>query len=306
MIHSPRVLDLETLPRHILFVGGGFIAFEVAHFAVRLGEPGTRCTILEAKSRPLGPFDAEMVGLLSEASAAEGIDIHCNSTITSIKKEKGIFTVTTEEGHRVEADLVVNGAGRVPAIGDLELAKGGIEYTKKGITVDKNMTTSNPDVFALGDCAATVMLARVADAEAKTAVDTVLNRLNKNHRVSAMDYTAIPSLLFTYPQYGMVGVTEKTLEEKGISYEKSFGKELSWPTYRRVGLRSAAYKILVGEAETILGAHILSDNAAGLINAIALAMANRISVEDLYRQSILTPYPSRESDLIYMLNSFIR
>ena len=103
----------------------------------------------------------------------------------------------------------------------------------------------------------------------------------------------------------MVGATEEALKDEGVVYKKSFGKDLSWPTYRRIGMKSAAYKLLTGEEGRLLGAHVLSDNATGLINAFTLAMVNRISVDDLYRQSIMTPYPSRESDIIYMLKPLI-
>jgi glutathione reductase (NADPH) len=129
--------------------------------------------------------------------------------------------------------------------------------------------------------------------------------LNGDPPEAAMDYTAVPAVLFTYPQYGMVGMTEAALQEKGIDYQKSSGDHLGWPTYRRVGMRQAAYKLLVGEEGNILGAHILSDNAAGLINIFTLAMANSISAAALYHQSIMTPYPSRESDIIYMLKPLI-
>ncbi len=90
-----------------------------------------------------------------------------------------------------------------------------------------------------------------------------------------------------------------------MAYRKSFDKHLDWPTYRRVGMKSVAYKLLAGEDGRLLGAHVLSDNASGLINTCTLAMVNRISIDDLYRQSIMTPYPSRESDIIYMLKPLI-
>ena len=121
-----------------------------------------------------------------------------------------------------------------------------------------------------------------------------------------MDYSAVPTVLFTYPQFGMVGYTEDILKDEGIPYRKSFGQNLTWPTYRRIGMSDAAYKILMGADGEILGAHILSDNAAGLINTIRLAMLNRIPVETLYRQSIMSPYPSRESDMRYMLKPFVK
>jgi len=308
MITSREFMALEWLPRRILFIGGGFISFEFAHFAVRLGPADTRCVILEAASRPLAPFDEEMVGLLTTASEPEGIETHCNVNITAVEKTDGNFNVVTKDGRRFESDLVVNGAGRSPNIDDLDLDQAGIEASRRGIKVNENMATTNPWVYAVGDCAATVQLARVADAEARAAAADIIKK-NNGHDLDdaddAMDYAAVPSVLFTYPQYGMVGATEEVLKDQGVAYEKSFDKNLSWPTYMRAGMTSAAYKLLMGEDGRLLGAHILSDYATGLISIVTLAMVNRISVEDLYRQSIMTPYPSRESDIIYMLKPLI-
>ena len=305
MVTSSDFLELDRLPRRIIFIGGGFISFEFAHFAVRLGPTDTRCTILEAGPRPLGPFDGEMVGLLTEASAPEGIEILCDVNITAIEKTGDAFRVTTKDSRRFDADLVVHGAGRTPDLSDLDLEKAGIESTRRGITVNEKMVTSNAHVYAVGDCAATIQLARVADAEAQVAATGIVSRHTGDQHEASMDYTAVPSVLFTYPQYGMVGATEEALKEAGVVYKKSAGKNLTWPTYRRVGMKSAAYKVLADEKGTLLGAHVLSDNATGLINTCTLAMVNRIPVEALYRQSIMTPYPSRESDIIYMLKPLI-
>lgn len=301
VIDSNAFLELQDLPRRIAFIGGGFISFEFAHFAVRLGPEGTRCTILEAGPRPLGPFDAEMVDLLTQASAQEGIDIHISVEITRIEKSGSTLTVSTKDKRQFEVDLVVHGAGRTPAIEDLDLAAAGIDFSRRGITVDRRMATTNPQVYAVGDCAATVQLARVADAEAKIAARTIAARHRGLPVEEGMDYSAVPAVLFTYPQYAMAGKTEQALQAEGISYKKSFASGLNWPTYRRVGLKSAAFKVLADNNGRILGAHILSDETAGLINTFALAMHNRISVSDLHHQCIMTPYPSRVSDIIYML-----
>jgi len=305
MVNSTEFMELDRLPRRIVFIGGGFISFEFAHFSVRLGPTDTRCTILEAGSRTLGPFDQEMVDLLGEASASEGIDIHCDVDIAGIEKADGEFIVTTKDGRRFESDLVVHGAGRSANIDDLNLAKAGVENTQRGIIVSEKMVTTNAHVYAVGDCAATIQLARVADAEAQVAAAGIVNRHKGDQNEAGMDYTAVPSVLFTYPHYGMVGATEEALKEKGVAYRKSFDKNLTWPTYRRVGMTSAAYKLLAGEGGQLLGAHVLSDNATGLINTLTLAMVNRIPVDTLYRQSVMTPYPSRESDIIYMLKPLI-
>ena len=103
----------------------------------------------------------------------------------------------------------------------------------------------------------------------------------------------------------MVGQTEGALKEGGQTYHKSFAKNLSWPTYQRVGLKHAAYKILADANNQILGAHILSDHAAGMINTIKQAMVHETTVDELYLQAIVSPYPTRESDLSYMLKPLL-
>lgn len=303
---SDQFLELPSLPRRFVFIGGGFIAFEFAHFVARLGTGDSReTTILEAASRPLGPFDAEMVSLLVAASKAEGIDIRTGVNIAAIERKGNAFEVLTDNGIAYAADAVVNGAGRQADIDDLDLDRAGIDFSRRGIKVNPRMQTTQPHIYAVGDCAATIQLARVADGEAMVAAESIVGKQNGSSW-PALDYSAVPAVLFTYPQYGMVGATEEALKAEGIPFNKSFGKQLAWPTFRRIGMTNAAYKILTGENGAFLGAHILSDNAAGVINTIRLAMLNRIPVETLCRQSVLSPYPSRESDMLYMLKPLTR
>ena len=305
-ITSDQFLELSSLPDRFVFIGGGFISFEFAHFVARLGESHSRQTIiLEATSRPLGPFDSEMVSLLVIASQAEGIAVHNGVKITAIERNAGGISVMTEDGASFSTDIVVNGAGRAADIDDLDLDRAGIDYARRGIIVNASMQTSQPHIYAIGDCAATIQLARVADYEAMVAASTILGKLDNGTSLE-MDYSAVPAILFTYPQYAMVGYTEDALKREAIPYIKSFGQNLTWPTYRRVGMTNAAFKILVGSKGEFLGAHILSDNASGIVNTIRLAMLNRIPAETLYRQSIMSPYPSRESDLLYMLKPLIK
>ena len=304
VVTSDDFLALDRLPPSILFVGGGFISFEFAHFAARLGSTDQRTVILEVSDRPLGAFDAEMVELLTLASEAEGIDIRTGVEIEKIEKPGKCFTVRTAQGDCFEADLVVHGAGRAPDLDALDLDAAGIEYSQRGIAVDKSLRTSNRRVFAVGDCAATIQLARVADEEANLAAENILAERDLG-RKATMDYRAVPAILFTYPQLGMVGRTETDLKKDGLTYHKSFAKNLSWPTYKRVGLMHAAYKILTDADNQILGAHILSDHAAGLINTLKQAMVNQTTAAELYRQAIVSPYPTRESDLAYMLKPLL-
>jgi glutathione reductase (NADPH) len=304
VITSDEFLELAELPPSILFIGGGFISFEFAHFAARLGSANQRSVILEVSERPLRTFDAEIVELLAAASQAESIDVKSSVDIEAIEKHAKGFSVRTANSGSFETDLVVHGAGRVPDLAALGLNAAGVEYSKRGISVDQTLRTTNRRIFAVGDCAATIQLARVADEEAHVAADNILAELGRG-REAIMDYRAAPAVLFTYPQFAMVGKTEEELKQDVQTYRKSFAKNLSWPTYQRVGLKDAAYKILIDGKNQILGAHILSDHAAGMINTIKQAMLHQTTVDELYRQTIVSPYPTRESDLSYMLKPLL-
>ncbi|MEE4242546.1 MAG: NAD(P)/FAD-dependent oxidoreductase [Desulfopila sp.] len=297
---SDDFLDLPTLPQRIAFLGGGFISFEFAHFAARLGCDGGNVHILEAGERPLGPFDKDLVLQLVAASQSDGINILTKVDVTSIeKREKGCI-VHFSSGDFLEVDLVVNGTGRIANIASLQLDKAGIKATEKGINVDHAMRTSNPFVYAVGDCAQSIMLARVADMEGHIAAQAV-SAQDENKEMPAIDYSEVPAVLFTYPQLGMVGKTEEQLQQENIRYWKSYDTRLSWPTYRRIGMKHAAYKILIDENSHILGAHFLGDNTTGLLNTFKQAMLDRTPLNTLHRNNIMSPYPSRESDILYML-----
>ncbi|MFH0730381.1 MAG: NAD(P)/FAD-dependent oxidoreductase, partial [Pseudomonadota bacterium] len=296
LVTSTEFLKRGHLPRRIVFVGGGFISFEFAHFAARIGPEDRIITILEVSNRPLGLLDRDMVDLVLKASAEDGIDVRSKTQIASIDKQGDVFYVRTNLGLVFEADLVVHGAGRVPEIQSLKLEQIGVGVTDKGIRVNAQMQTTIPHIFAVGDCAATPALARVADFEAHVAAKNILAIRNDTALIT-VDYKAVPFVIFTYPQYGMVGQTEEALKRDGIVYRKSSAADIKWPTYRRVGIQHAGYKILVAENDTILGAHVVSDNPAGLINTFKQAIIDGATVEKLYRDNIMSPYPSRESDI---------
>jgi glutathione reductase (NADPH) len=304
MITSNDFLALDRLPGRIAFVGGGFISFEFAHFAARLGSKSGHIHILEAQEGVLGPFDPDLVQQLTAASREDGILVETGVNILEITQKNHQFQVITESGGVLESDLVVNSAGRRPNIHSLNLEAANITYSGAGIQVDHTLKTSNAHVFAVGDCAATVQLARVADMEAKTAARTILNQL-EGTSYRPMDYTVIPAILFTYPQLGMVGKTEAQLKQENIKYWKSADFQVRWPTYQRIGMKHAAFKILIDENEKVLGAHFLSDNTTGLVHTFAQAMRAGTRVSELYENCILSPYPSRESDILYMLSPLL-
>jgi len=304
MATSSDFLELREVPPRIAFIGGGFISFEFAHFVARLGGKSGEIHILETESRPLGSFDGDMVDQLVEASEGEGIVIHTDITVFSLHKQGPYYQVELASGDILEVDLVVNGAGRAPNISSLNLEAAGVEFSKKGITTDPAMRTSNPAVFSAGDCTDSPQLARVSDMEARIAVKAIM-AAEKGGEMPHMDYSAVPAVLFTYPQLGMVGKTEEQLRQENIKYWKSHDTHLDWTTYRRVGMKHAAYKILVDENDQVLGAHFLADNTTGLVNTFKQAMLDKSPISKVRDDNILSPYPSRESDILYMLGPLL-
>ena len=144
LITSDDFLDLTELPPSILFIGGGFISFEFAHFAARLGAANQRSVILEAADGPLGTFDSEMVELLVAASEAECIDVRNSVEIEAIEKHAEVFSVRTANSGSFETNLVVHGAGRVPNLDTLQLDAAGVEATKRGITIKQAILNETP------------------------------------------------------------------------------------------------------------------------------------------------------------------
>ncbi|HET8685735.1 MAG TPA: NAD(P)/FAD-dependent oxidoreductase [Methanosarcina sp.] len=294
---SEEFMETEKLPQKIIFIGGGYISFEFAHIAKRAG---SEVLILHRSERPLGPFDPDMVDLLVKASETAGIKFLTNNPVAAIEKEEDGFLVKTEfktksrsETRTFHAEMVVNGAGRVPDIEDLKLENAGVKAEKKGIIVNKHMQTSNPHVYAGGDCVADGMqLTPVATLQGKVAASNILDGDG-----AEVDYAGIPSAVFTIPVLASVGVNASKDSDK---YRVIFRDRHDWKTTRRAGIDFAASKIVLDETSNrIIGAHILGPNAEEAINIFAMAIRLNLSLSDL--KKVIFTYPTVCSDIPYML-----
>jgi glutathione reductase (NADPH) len=294
---SDGFLKLEQLPQRIVFIGGGYIAMELAHIA---HSAGAVVTILQRDDQILKRFDAELVSQLVEASQASGITITMGYDTSSIEKDGGVFIVQGSAGNsqRIEADLVVNCSGRVPDLDDLDLEAGTVTRSEQGISVnDFLQNDGNPRVYAIGDaCDGGPQLAPVADMQAAIAAG---NMLNGNS--TTPDYRGIPSVLFTQPPLAQVGMSEVEAGASGIRFRINRGSMSTWPSSRRIGQKTAFYKIIIAEeSDLILGAHLLGHNAGEAINIFTMAIKFGLSVQDL--KSVLWAYPTNVSDLKYMFD----
>lgn len=294
---SDQFLELDALPTRILFVGGGYVSFELAHVAARAG---ARVTVVHRGQRPLEQFDPDLVTLLVERTRHVGIDVRLGAKVETIEKSGDSFRVTaSSEGEALdlEADMVVHGGGRVPAIDDLDLDAAGVEHDEHGIAVNEYMqSVSNPAVYAAGDAArGGLPLTPVASFESHVAAS---NLLEGNHH--KIEYPPIPSVVFTLPPLASVGLREDEARAQGRRYRVNHQHTSSWYSSRRVGEEYSGYTVLVEEStDRILGAHLLGPHADELINLFALAMRAGMTTRDL-KQTIFA-YPTVGSDLPYML-----
>ena len=293
---STEFLELESLPRRIAFVGGGFIAFEFAHIAKRAG--ATEVTILQRGKRPLVQFDPDLVDIQMERTRELDIDIRCESRVDAIIKngdELHIDFATPEGRETIVCDLVVHAAGRVPNIDALNLEAASVEVGQRGIRVNEFMrSTSNPAVFAVGDCADTGApnLTPVSAIEARIAAKNLL--AGKDDR--RVKYPPIPSVVFTLPPVARVGLLETEARQQEIEFDVHFQKTDGWYSSMRVGERYSAHKVLVEKVTgKILGAHLIGPGAEEQINLFAMAMGGGLSADQV--KAIIFDYPSYASDL---------
>nr|MBA3767720.1 NAD(P)/FAD-dependent oxidoreductase [Acidobacteriota bacterium] len=290
---SDQFLEMEQLPKRIIFVGGGYIAFEFAHIAARAS---AKVQILHRGARPLEGFDPDLVNSLVQATRELGVDLRLNTAVRSIEKDGDRFIVnaSTEHGKQtIEADMVVHSAGRVPDIDDMNLEKAGVEHDKKGVVVNEYLqSVSNPAIYAAGDAAASggLPLTPVATMEGHVVAS---NLLKGNHRTP--NQMGVPTVVFTLPPLASVGLQEEAARQQGLKFTVKYEDTSGWYSSRRVGLKYSGFKTLVEEGGgRILGAHLLGAHAEEVINIFALAIRSGLNADDL--KTMIYAYPTSASD----------
>ena len=292
-VDSEYFLDMDIMPKRVIFVGGGYISFElagVAHMA------GAETTILHRSAQPLKQFDSDLVDTLVKSMVNNGLSVLVNHPVVKIEQTGSELKVTAG-GKSFYADLVVNASGRVPNLKILNLGNGNVNSGPKGIEVNKYLqSSSNPNVYAIGDCAASgPNLATVADMQAEIVVKNILSGLNLSP-----DYSNIPSAVFSMPPMAGVGISEKEAKSRGLDVRINIIDQSTYPSSKRIGQKSALCKIIIeNKTGKILGVHILGHNSPEVINMFALAVKFGHTIMDL--KKILWAYPTHGSDMKYCL-----
>ncbi len=295
---SEQFLELETLPKRLVFVGGGYIAAEFAHLAARAG---AKATIIHRGPRPLERFDPDLVAQWQQATEDSGITLELNTAVEALEKQGNRLIVHASRGGEkftYEADAVVHAAGRVPELDDLDLAKGEVAAGERGVIVNEYLqSVSNPAVYAGGDSAATngLPLTPVAGLDGEVIASNLVDG-----NAWKPDYTIVPTVAFSIPPLASVGLGEEAARQQGLRFTVKHEDTSDWYSSHRIGNKYSSYKILIEERTgRILGAHVFGPHADDVINLFALAMHAGMTAREV--RSVLYAYPSVSGDITYMV-----
>lgn len=276
---SREALESKELPKSIAIIGGGVIGMEFAAFYNRVG---VEVHVIEMLPEILGGMDSEMGALLRAEYTKLGVKFYLRHKVTSVAPD-GVTVEFEGNSFVIPTERILLSVGRRPVTEKLSLP--GLEMEGRGVKVDATMRTSLPGVYAAGDVTGYSLLAHTAVREAEVAVD---NMLGKN---AQMSYRAIPGIIYTQPEVAGVGMTEDQLKKEGISYRKhQLPMAFAGRFVAENEMANGVCKILIGEDDTLLGAHMLGNPASELIVVIAVAIERGIKAHEL--ASVVFPHPT--------------
>jgi len=290
-ISSNECFQLDALPESIVILGAGYIGMEFASIFAGLG---VDVTVIYRGDQILRGFDMDLRDEVAEALRDRGVDLRMNTNIASIEKDEGGFRVALTDGDEIPASRVMAATGRRPNTSGLGLENIGVELGKNGrVVVDAYSKTSLDSIYAVGDATDRANLTPVAIREGTAFVETVFEGLPK-----AMDYSFIPTAVFTEPEIGTVGLGEEDAREKHSVdiYKASFRPMRATIS----GRGEKVFLKLVVDAGTdkVLGVHMVGPDAAEIAQMAAISL--KLGATKTNFDSTMALHPSVAEELVTM------
>ena len=259
--------QLDHRPESMIVLGGGPIGCELGQAFSRLG---VRITLLQNTDQLLPPEDRDVAEFVQERFAAEGIEVRLNSKTTRARCESGKVIFETNSG-RISADALLIAAGRKPNLDALNLAAAGVKFDKHGVKVNDYLQTSQPHIYAAGDCANRLKFTHTADFTARAVVRNILMPLQLLRQ--RVDCAIVPWCTYLEPEVAHVGLGEKEARKLGTAYDL-FVVKMDEVDRAVVESDDAGFaKILTRKgSDEILGATIVAPHAGDLLHEFVLAM----------------------------------
>ncbi len=273
-ITNREILSMTEIPRRLVVMGAGAIGLEMASY---FSSAGSDVTVVEMLDRIGGRLDRDIAALLQRNYMVRGVKFLTRSRVQAIEAGRVRGVKSNCEEFELEADKILVAAGRRPNTTGIGLGSLGIELRPNGgIKTDERMQTNVPGVYAAGDVNGVSMLAHTAYREAETAVNMIRGVEDK------MSYDAIPSVIYTNPEAASVGETEETAAEKGLNAKTLKLPLLFSGRYQAENeAGNGILKLVLGEDRRILGAAMLGNPASEIIPAMAVAITQRMTADDL-------------------------
>lgn len=294
-ITSNEAFHLQTLPRRVVIVGGGYIAVEFAGIFAGLG-----CEVTQMYRGPLflRGFDAEVRSFLAAQMQHKGIDLRFKTDVTSITKQGEALTLQLKDGSSLACNAVMYATGRHPLTAGLGLEACGVALDEAGaVKVNDQYQTSVPSIYAVGDVTNRVNLTPVALAEGMA----VAKRLFAQQQPT-VDYDFIPTAVFSQPNIGTVGYTEEEARKKfgEVKIFKSSFTPLRF-TISPVKEQTLMKLIVATATDRVVGAHMVGEDAGEIIQGIAIAM--RAGATKAVFDSTIGIHPTSAEEFVTMRES---
>ena len=282
ILSSTDLLDIGRVPKSMIVVGGGVIGCE---FASVFNAFGTNVTIVEMLPSIIATEDIHITRFLQTYLKKKGITLHLGTKVSSLEKTGDGVKAVLESGEDISAEIALVSVGRRPNTAGIGLEETGVAVSKAGITVDGGMRTNVDGIFAAGDVIGGYLLAHVATREGVVAA---ANALGKGAEI---DYSAVPTTIYTLPEVSRVGLTEQEAKEKGI--ETVAGRFPFAANGKAKGLREEegfVKWVASKEDGRLLGLHIIGPQATELLSAGIVALGRKLTAHD-FADSIF-PHPT--------------
>ncbi|AHA28109.1 glutathione-disulfide reductase [Candidatus Liberibacter americanus] len=297
-ITSEDIFSLESLPHSILIIGGGYIAIE---FACILNSLGSKVTLITRSNSILSNFDSDITDGLTDIMISKGIRIINNDTIDSVIRESGKLKGVLKSGEIIFADQIMLAIGRIPRTMNIGIEKLGIDMSNGAIITDNYSRTNVKSIFALGDVTGRIQLTPVAIHAAACFIET---EFKGNPTVP--DYDLIPTAIFSHPEIGSVGLTEKDAANKFNRLEVYKVKYYPMKSALSKRSESSIIKIIVNvDDRKVIGVHILGNEASEIIQVLGICLKAGCTKDDFDRCMALHPTSSEELVTMYHPTYFI-
>ena len=264
---SDTIMRIDALPEHLVILGGGFIAAEMAHIFAGLG---SRVTVIARGEHLLRHLDEEISGRFTDLARLQW-DVRTAVEVERIDPVGEGVTLQLSDGSSVAGDLLLVATGRAPSTVDLDLHVAGVERHVDGrVRVDDHGRTSVPGVWALGDVSSPYQLKHVANAEARV----VAHNLEHPDDLRSLPHSFVPAAVFTSPQIATVGLTEQECLAGGVPHVVKV-QEYGDTAYGWAMEDTTSICKVIADSETgqLLGAHLMGPQSSSLIQPILSAMA---------------------------------